>query len=120
MQFDLLLKGGTVIDPAAGYNGPMDVAIKRNRIAAVEANIPAEAAYQVIDTSGSYVTPGLIDMHAHIQAGTFWGVDADAVGSQSGVTTWVDAGTPGALTLQGFRDSTVALSEVHVFAFVNI
>jgi dihydroorotase len=120
MQFDLLIKGGTVIDPDAGYNGLLDVAVKRNRIAAVEANIPAEAAYKVIDARGLLVTPGLIDMHAHIQAGTFWGIDADAVGSQSGVTTWVDAGTPGALTLQGFRDSTVALAEVHVFAFVNI
>ena len=66
MRFDLLVKGGEVLDPAAGYSGKMDVAVKRDRIAAVDANIPADAAFKVIDATGQYVTPGLIDMHAHI------------------------------------------------------
>lgn len=120
MHFDLLLKGGHVVDLDSGYNGTLDIAIKRNRIAAVEANIPADAAFKTVDVSGRYVTPGLIDLHAHFQIGTYWGIDADAVGSQSGVTTWVDAGSPGALTLPEFRQTVVAMSEVRVFTFVNI
>lgn len=121
MRFDLLIKGGDVIDPATGNNGKLDVAVKRDRIAAVEANIPADSAFQVIDATGQYVTPGLIDMHAHIFEGvTYWGVNADAIGSHSGVTTWVDAGSAGAMTLQGFRDYIIAPSKVKIYAFVNI
>jgi dihydroorotase len=121
MQFDLLIKGGEVVDLEAGYNGKMDVAIKRDRIAAVDANIPEDAAFQVIDATGRYITPGLIDFHAHVYEGvTYWGVNADAVGSQSGVTTWVDAGSAGAMTLQGFRDFIVEPSQVKIYAFVNI
>jgi dihydroorotase len=121
MRFDLLIKGGEVLDPEAGYSGKMDVAVKRNRIAAVDRNIPAGSAFKVIDASDQVVTPGLIDMHAHLYMGsTYWGVDADAVGSQAGVTTWADAGSTGAMTLQGFRDYVVAPSRVNIFAFVNI
>jgi len=120
MRFDLLLKGGQVVDPDSGLSGRLDVAVQRRRIAAVEAEIPAESAFQVVDVTGCYVTPGLIDLHAHFQLGTYWGIDADAIGSQSGVTTWVDAGSPGALTLPAFRQTVVAMSEVRVFTFVNI
>ena len=66
MHFDLLIKGGEVVDPGAGYRGRLDVAIKRNRIAAVEPNIPAESAFRVVDASGQYVTPGLVDLHTHV------------------------------------------------------
>ena len=120
MHYDILLKGGHVIDLDAGFDGPMDVAVRRNTIAAVESDIPADAAFRVFDVSGKYVTPGLIDLHAHFQLGTYWGIDADAVGSQTGVTTWVDGGSPGALTLPQFRQTAEALSEVRVYAFVNI
>jgi dihydroorotase len=121
MRFDLVVKGGEVVDPAAGYHGKMDVAIKRDRIAAVEPNIPEESAFQVIDATGQYVTPGLIDMHAHVYKGaTYWAVDADAIGSQTGVTTWVDAGSPGAITLPGFREHIVNTSKVKIYTFVNI
>jgi dihydroorotase len=121
MRFDLLIKGGEVIDAEAGYRGKMDVAVKRNRIAAVEENIPDGSSFEVIDASGQYVTPGLIDIHAHLYKGvTYWGVDADAIGSQSGVTTWADAGSAGAVTLQGFRDYVIEHSKVKIFAFVNI
>lgn len=120
-MFDLLIKGGEVIDPGAGYQGVMDVAIKKDRIAAVDVNIPEESAFQVIDAKGQYVTPGLIDMHAHLFEGvTYWGVNADAIGSQSGVTTWADAGSTGAVTLQGFRDYIIDRSEVKIYAFINI
>jgi dihydroorotase len=89
MQFDLLIKDGDVLDPGAGYRGKMDIAVKRDRIAAVDRSIPAGSAYQVIDASGLTLTPGLIDMHAHIYEGvSYFGINADAVGSQSGVRLW--------------------------------
>jgi len=65
MRFDLLIRGGEVVDPGGGYEGSRDVAITRGRIAAVDRDIPAEAAFQVIDAGGQYVTPGLIDLHTH-------------------------------------------------------
>jgi dihydroorotase len=121
VRFDLLIKGGEVIDPDAGYNGRMDVAVNRDRIAAVEPQIPAKSAFRVIDAAGQYVTPGLIDMHAHIYKDvTYWGVDADAIGSQTGVTTWADAGSAGAMTLGGFREHVVAPSRLKLFSFINI
>jgi len=121
MRFDLLIKGGEVLDPGAGYSGKIDVAVKRGRIAAVEENIPADLAFDVIDASDQYVTPGLIDIHAHLYKNvTYWGIDADAIGSQAGVTTWADAGSAGAVTLQGFRDYVVESSKVRILSFVNI
>jgi dihydroorotase len=121
MRFDLLIKGGEVIDPAAGLSGRMDIAVNRNRIAAVESEIPADSAYRVIDASGQFVTPGLIDMHAHLyRNSTYWGIDADAVGSQCGVTTWLDAGSTGAVTFPGFREYVIEKSRTRIFALINI
>lgn len=121
MRFDLLVKGGKVIDPGAGYDGPLDVAVRRNRIAAVEPDIPASSAFRVIDATGFYVTPGLVDMHAHVyENGTYWGISADAMGSQTGVTTWADAGSAGAVTLPGFREHVITRSEATIYAFINI
>ena len=121
MRFDLLIKGGVVVDPGSGLNGELDVAVTRNRIAVVDRNIPTDSAYQVIDASGQYVTPGLVDMHAHVYEGaTYWGVNADSIGSRSGVTTWVDAGSPGAVTLPGFRKFIVDKSRVNIYTFINI
>ncbi|MGH2353219.1 MAG: amidohydrolase/deacetylase family metallohydrolase [Chloroflexota bacterium] len=121
MKFDLLIKGGEVIDPAAGYSGPMDVAINRNRIAAVDGQIPAEAAFRVIDATGQIVTPGLVDLHTHVYAGaTYWGVKADPVAARSGVTTWADAGSAGAMSLPAFREFIVHPARVRIYAFLNI
>jgi dihydroorotase len=121
MHFDLLIKGGEVVDPAAGLSGRMDVATNRNRIAAVEPEISVDAAYRVVDASGQYVTPGLIDMHAHLyRNSTYWGIDADAVASQCGVTTWADAGSTGAVTFPGFREYVIDKSKTRIFAFINI
>ena len=66
MRFDLLMKGGVAVDPDAGYEGPLDIAVRRGRIAAVDPEIPATSAVEVIDASGQFVVPGLIDMHAHL------------------------------------------------------
>ena len=120
-KFDLLIKNGTVVDPATRTHARRDVAVTRGRIAAVDASIPEEAAVQVHDATGQHVTPGLIDLHTHIfRRCTFWGVNADVIGARTGVTTWVDAGSSGAFTVDGFREFIVRPSSVRIYAFLNI
>lgn len=121
MRFDVLIKGGKVVDPGTGFFGEADVAIKNKAIAAVDRNIPESAAAQVIEANDRIVTPGLIDLHTHVFRGiTFWGIDADAVGSRTGVTTWIDAGSAGAYTLPGFREFIVERAAVRIYSFLNI
>ncbi|MFL5804175.1 MAG: amidohydrolase/deacetylase family metallohydrolase [Roseiflexaceae bacterium] len=121
MKFDLLIKGGEVVDPGGGRSGRLDVAIKRDRIAALDRDIPAEAAFRVIDARGQYVTPGLIDMHTHVyHRATFWGVDPDPVAARSGVTTWLDVGSAGAYNWPGFREYIVKPAEARIYALLNI
>jgi dihydroorotase len=121
MRFDLLIKGGEVVDPGGGYEGPMDVAISGGRIAAIELEIPEEAAFRVIDAEGEIVTPGLVDLHTHVfHKVTYWGIDPDPVASVSGVTTWNDAGSAGALTLPGLREFVADRARARITAFLNI
>jgi dihydroorotase len=121
MRYDTLVKGGHLLDPAAGRNGPFDVALAGGRVAAVDSGIPADAAYRVIDAAGRYVTPGLIDFHSHVfHQFTYWGVDPDTIGPRTGVTTWVDAGSAGAITLPGFRRYIAEPATSGVRAFLNI
>jgi dihydroorotase len=121
MRFDLLIRGGEVVDPDGGHLGKLDVAVTRGRIAAVEADIPADAAFQVIDADRQIVTPGLVDLHTHIfHKVTYWGIDPDPVASTSGVTTWNDAGSAGAITLPGLREFIVDRARVRVTTFLNI
>jgi dihydroorotase len=121
MRFDLLIKGGEIVDPSTGYCGPGDVAVQRDRIAAVGRDIPAASAFRVIDASGLLVTPGLIDLHAHVWHGAgYYGIDADPIGALSGVTSWVDAGSAGAFTLEGLRRYIIERSQVRIAAFLNI
>lgn len=103
-RFDLLLKGGHLIDPAQGINGVCDVAIQGGRVAAVDANIPADSAARVIDLAGRHVTPGLIDLHTHLYK-TFKnrGLDPDVVCLPTGVTACVDPGTAGSITFDGMK-----------------
>jgi dihydroorotase len=121
MQFDLLIRGGEVVDPASGYSGVLDVALQGGTIAAVDREIPAESAALVVDAAGRVVTPGLVDLHTHVYRGvTYWGVDADALAASSGVTTWIDAGSAGALTLPGFREFIVEPATVRIRPFLNV
>src|SRR3954452_8646987 len=121
MRFDLLIKGGEVVDPGGGHEGRLDVAIERGRIAAVDAGIPADSAFRVFDAEGQYVTPGLVDLHTHVfHKVTYWGIDPDPVASASGVTTWNDAGSAGALTLAGLREFVVDRARVRITAYLNI
>ena len=98
--YDLLLKGGRVIDPKNRLNAVLDVAIAQGKVAAVAAAIPPEKARRVVDATGLYVTPGLVDIHVHVFAGSMnpeytgaLGVRPDAFTFRSGVTTVVDAGS---------------------------
>ena len=105
MLYDLLLRGGRVIDPAQNLDATCDVAVKDGRIAAVLPSIARSSAKESLDVSGKLVLPGLIDTHAHVYqyvTGRF-GMNADMVGVQSGVTTLVDQGGPSCMTLPGFR-----------------
>jgi dihydroorotase len=121
VRFDVLIRGGEVVDPGGGHVGRLDVAIERDRIAAVDRDIPVESASRVIDATGQVVTPGLVDLHTHVfHKLTYWGIDPDPVGSRSGVTTWNDAGSIGALTVEGFREFIVRRARVRITGFVNI
>ena len=133
-RYDLLLKGGHVIDPANHLDAVMDVAVSKDKIAAVEKDIPASQAGKVVNASGLYVTPGLIDIHFHIGHGGAplnWftpearahigplGIPAD-LALQSGVTTLVDAGTAGAETFLQEKEEVIDHAKVRVLAFLNI
>src|SRR5215471_9632364 len=103
-NYDLLITGGTVLNPATNTNRKLDVAVAGDRVAAVQADIPRTTAKRVIDATDCYVTPGLIDFHVH----SYWGVnpygcDLDAVCLATGVTTTMDAGSAGPVNHLGFR-----------------
>ncbi len=126
-RYDLVLKGGHVIDAKNNVNAIRDVAVSGNRIAAVAADIPASEARRTIDVSGLYVTPGLVDMHVHAFAGSmnreYTGencVRPDGFTFRSGVTTVVDAGSSGWRNFGEFRDEIINKSKTRVFAMLNI
>jgi dihydroorotase len=103
-MYDLVLKGGRVVDPSGGLDGVLDVAVEKGTIARVAAGIAPTDAARVIDVAGKIVTPGLIDLHAHVFEGVNrTGVNPDLAGVLSGVTTIVDAGSAGAATFGGWR-----------------
>ena len=119
--FDQLLRGGRVICPASGIDGIRDVAIRNGKIAAVQRDILPTSAREVIDVTGKLVLPGLIDTHAHVYqyvTGRF-GMNADMVGVQSGVTTLVDQGGPSCMTLPGFRHFVAEPAKSRVYAFLS-
>jgi dihydroorotase len=120
-QFDLLLRGGHVIDPASGRDGVADIAVSGGRIAAIESALPPERAKQVIDVAGKLVIAGMIDTHAHVYqhvTGRF-GLNADMVGVRSGVTTLVDQGGPSCMTIPGFRHYVVEPAASRVVCFIS-
>ena len=115
MRHDLLLTGGHVIDPASGVDGRRDVAFASGRVAAVDATIPRETAREVVDVSGAYVAPGLVDLHAHaFIAGHDLGIEIDPVCASTGVTTLCDAGSTGAANFAGLREYVMRSEERRV------
>jgi dihydroorotase len=121
MKYDLVLHGATVIDPSQEIHGRFDVAVAGDRIVAVAQRIEAGEAGRLIDLSGKVLTPGWVDIHAHVYAGvTTWGIKADAFCLATGVTTIVDAGSPGWANFLGFEEYIVAPSRTQVLTFVHI
>ena len=120
-MYDLILKNGTLLDPAAGLHGEKDLAVTGGRIAAVlEPGLDGEAK-RVIDVKGLYVVPGLIDIHVHVFSGvSHYGVDVDPTCLGRGVTTVLDAGSSGALTFPGFRKYVIDVSRTRTYALLNI
>jgi dihydroorotase len=127
-DFDLLLKGGHVIDPRNKISAVRDVAIKDGRIAAVAANLPPSRALKTVDVSGLIVTPGIIDIHTHVYTGTgernsYAGdnsVYPDGFTFRVGVTTVADAGGAGWRNFEDFKDRVIDRSRTRVLAFLNI
>jgi dihydroorotase len=128
-EIDLLLKGGHVIDPKNQIDSKMDVAIVKGKIAQVAADIFVKNAKTVIDVTGLYVTPGLIDMHVHVFQGTetdayiangFASLPPDGFTFRVGVTTVVDAGSAGWRNFRLFKKQTIDRSQTRVLALLNI
>lgn len=121
--YDLLLKNGHLIDPLNQIDGPMDVAIADGRIAAVGLDLNPAQARQVVDATGRYVTPGLIDIHVHVyhtREPEGLSVMADSHSFKSGVTTMVDTGTAGARHFLHFKRTVMDLSKTRILAYINI
>lgn len=128
-EYDLLLKGGHLIDPKNQIDAPRDIALAGGRVAAVSANLDRGRAREVIDVSGLYVAPGFIDLHAHVFTGfdskmvtggglkSMW---ADGFTLRAGVTTAVDAGSSGWRNFPAFRETIIERSVTRVLAFLSI
>jgi dihydroorotase len=120
--YELLLKGGQVIDPANHVNAVRDVAVTGDKIARVAENIPASEAKKVVDVTGYYVTPGLVDIHSHVfvEDPGGWGIYPDLSTFPYGVTTVVDAGSSGWKNFEVFKARIIDKAKVRVLAFLNI
>jgi len=119
--YDLLLTGGTVLNPATGLRQELDVGVKDGRVAALQAKLPRADAKRVIDVPACYVTPGLIDFHVH----SFWGVnpygcELDSLCMSTGVTTAIDAGSSGPINFKGFQKLVYEPSKTRMIAFVAL
>ena len=128
-SFDILINGGHVIDPKNKIDAVMDIAIKDGKIATVAKSIDIMEARKVVNASGMYVTPGIIDLHVHVYYGTRMdqglmngpsSVQPDAFSFRAGVTTFVDVGSSGWRSFPDFRRQTIDNSQTRVLAFLNI
>jgi dihydroorotase len=127
-DYDLLIKGGHVIDGKNRPSAVRDVATKDGKIAAVDANIAASRALKTVDASGLYVTPGLVDIHVHVYPGVVknsyasgsWGLQPDGFTLRNGVTAVADAGSSGWRNFEDFKARIIDTQKTRVFAFINI
>ena len=118
---DLLIKGGTVVDPSQDLHALLDVAVKDGKIQQLAADIPVDGSRNVISAKGKIVTPGLIDVHVHVFEGVGpTGLNADQYCLGRGVTTAVDAGSTGYFAIAGFRQYVIKPSATRIFAMVDI
>jgi dihydroorotase len=120
-KFDLVIKGGDVLDPSQSLRGKRDIGIRWGAIEAIEAEIPATRAAKTIDATGKLVTPGLIDLHSHVYPyGSAIGIPADELAQFQCTTTMVSAGDAGVNNLAALRRYIVAQSRTRIYAFVHI
>ncbi len=118
-KFDLILRGGHVVDPAQNRDGLFDVGIRNGKIASVGKGL--KGAKKIIDVTGAHVLPGMIDTHAHVYrniTGKF-GLEADWCGVGAGVSTLIDQGGPSSITIDGFRKYVVEASASRVISFIS-
>ena len=121
MPFDLVLRGGRVVDPSQNIDAVTDVAFSGGKVAAVGQALKTDASTEVRDVSGYIVTPGLIDLHTHVYwGGTSLGIDAEEFCRTSGVTTAIDTGSAGPGNFAGFRKHVIEPSEVRILAYLHI
>ena len=120
-RYDILIRNGEARDPGRSFRQRADVAILDGKIAAIEPNIPPEQAVDVVDATGLYVTPGLVDLHTHcFYGGGRISLDADPISARSGTTAWVDAGSFASDQMIAFRRFTVARSQTRIFGYVHL
>src|SRR6201988_2632400 len=121
MSYDLILRGGRVVDPSQKLDAVTDVAFADGKVARIGAGLRTEAKTDVRDVSGRIVTPGLIDLHTHVYwGGTSLGIDAEDYCRRSGVTTAIDTGSAGAGNFAGFRKHVIEPSAVRILAYLLV
>jgi dihydroorotase len=121
MTYDLILRGGRVIDPSQKLDAIADVAFSAGKVARVGARLEAGAGTDVRDVSGLIVVPGLIDLHTHVYwGGTSLGIDAEQFCRTSGVTTAIDTGSAGPGNFAGFRKHVIEPSQVRILAYLHV
>ncbi len=121
MTYDLILRGGRVIDPSQNIDGVMDVGFSGGKSAGVAKSLKGGPKTEIRDVTGYIVTPGLIDMHTHVYwGGTSLGIDADEFCRTSGVTTSIDTGSAGPGNFAGFRRHVIERSEARILAYLHV
>jgi dihydroorotase len=121
MSYDLILRGGRVVDPSQKLDAVTDVAFADGKVARIGAGLQADAKTEVRDVAARIVTPGLIDLHTHVYwGGTSLGIDAEDFCRRSGVTTAVDTGSAGAGNFAGFRKHVIERSQVRILAYLHV
>jgi len=120
-MYDLLIRGGIVVDPSQGLHEKMDVAVSKGVVEAVEKSISPDLALEWLDAPDLVVTPGLVDLHVHVYPGvSHYGTEPDPYCVWKGATTVLDAGSSGAHTFEGFRRHVINTSATRILAFLNI
>ena len=121
MKYDLVIKNGTLIDPAQGIHEQKDIAFSDGLVSKVGDDVSSTEARDIVDADGCYVTPGLIDLHVHVFHGvSHFGIEPDPTCLARGATTVVDAGSAGADTFPGFRKYVINVSDTRILAQLNI
>src|SRR5215813_3683735 len=121
MTYDLILRGGRVVDPSQKLDEVVDVAFAAGKVARIGQGLKADAGTDVRELSRAIVTPGLIDLHTHVYwGGTSLGIDAEDFCRRSGVTTAIDTGSAGPGNFAGFRKHVIERSEVRILAYLHV